>query len=91
MDKYLKRKAQEENYDSTSKKSNKLDDVELANKRVFGNQCFRPRQREIIDQIMEGSDVFVIMPTGGGKSLCYQVFLCKFMCIFLKILNFNLL
>ncbi len=41
--------------------------------RVFGYPEFRPGQGDLIDAILDGRDVFGIMPTGGGKSLCYQV------------------
>ncbi|MBN7811701.1 RecQ family ATP-dependent DNA helicase [Algoriphagus sp. H41] len=40
---------------------------------VFGLEDFRPVQRQVIDAVMEGGDTLALLPTGGGKSLCYQV------------------
>ena len=50
-------------------------DAELlgALKRGFGYTGFKPNQREIIRAILDGRDVFAALPTGGGKSLCYQL------------------
>ena len=42
-------------------------------KKVFGFSEFRPHQRELVDGLLAGRDVFGVMPTGGGKSLCYQL------------------
>ncbi|EPR67427.1 RecQ family ATP-dependent DNA helicase [Cyclobacterium qasimii] len=52
----------------------KLDTSALAIlKKYFGYQDFRPLQGEIVDAIAEGKDALVLLPTGGGKSICFQV------------------
>jgi ATP-dependent DNA helicase RecQ len=45
----------------------------LALKRTFGFDAFRPGQEEVVNDVLTGRDVLALMPTGGGKSLCYQL------------------
>ena len=48
-------------------------DIEKILAEIFGFQSFRPHQREIVETLVQGQDLFAVMPTGGGKSLCYQL------------------
>ena len=48
-------------------------DLTKALKRYFGFDTFKGDQEAIIRNVLDGNDTFVLMPTGGGKSLCYQL------------------
>ncbi|KAH9689619.1 hypothetical protein KPL70_015567 [Citrus sinensis] len=50
-----------------------LDDMEFANVVIFGNRAFRPLQHQACKASVAKQDCFVLLPTGGGKSLCYQL------------------
>ncbi|HPG02599.1 MAG TPA: DEAD/DEAH box helicase, partial [Rhodoblastus sp.] len=50
-----------------------MDAVEATLRRVFGFAGFRAGQREIVEAVLAGDDVFALMPTGAGKSLLYQL------------------
>ena len=48
-------------------------DLNAALLQHFGLDEFRPAQREVIEDVLAGRDVLCVMPTGAGKSLCYQL------------------
>src|SRR3954470_21651997 len=48
-------------------------DLKRTLKRVFGVHAFRPGQKEVVESVLSGRDTLAIMPTGSGKSLCYQL------------------
>ena len=50
-----------------------MDALQKTLKKTFGYEEFRPLQREIIETSLAGRDVFALLPTGGGKSLCFQL------------------
>lgn len=58
---------------STAEVINTLPDADAILRQVFGYQQFRAGQSDIIDTVTGGRDCLVVMPTGGGKSLCYQI------------------
>jgi ATP-dependent DNA helicase Q1 len=72
MEKYLSRQPEAQKRDKETREEI-LKQMNYANQVVFGNSSFREQQQEIILSILRNSDVFVILPTGAGKSLCYQL------------------
>lgn len=48
-------------------------DLKIALRKYFGFDAFKGKQEDIIQNVLDGKNTFVIMPTGGGKSLCYQL------------------
>ena len=58
---------------ATAQRSDRRRDPRVLLRDVFGFHDFRPHQREIVERLIQGGDAFVLMPTGGGKSLCYQL------------------
>jgi ATP-dependent DNA helicase RecQ len=50
-----------------------MQEIQSILKTYWGFSEFRPLQKEIIDSVLEGKDTLALLPTGGGKSICFQV------------------
>lgn len=66
----------ETQYGDASMNAGTTKDIFKENRRIFGHHSFRSGQQVVIEHAVQGRDVFVLMPTGGGKSLCYQLPAC---------------
>lgn len=74
MDRFVRRKLEDSIAIPASDISEKpLDTLSLALLKVFQFSSFRKNQKEICSAVLENEDLFVIMPTGGGKTLCYAL------------------
>ncbi len=60
-------------FESTATRDERYQTPEEALKVLFGYDSFRPGQKTIIESILSGRDAFAVMPTGAGKSVCYQI------------------
>ena len=60
-------------YESSAVKDERYRTPEEALKVLFGYDAFRDGQKQVIDSILSGRDAFAVMPTGAGKSVCYQI------------------
>ncbi len=61
------------NFDESDEQAQNDDEVLNILKKTFGYERFRPLQRKIIQNVLDGRDTLAVLPTGGGKSLCYQI------------------
>jgi bloom syndrome protein len=73
MDRYLVQPAQSKPKNSKSHDQSYADPLSLGLRRVFGFNQFRVDQRDICEAVLDNQDLFVVMPTGGGKTLCYAL------------------
>lgn len=57
----------------TSEPESRMESARSILKNLFGFKDFRPGQQEVVSSVLSGEDTLAVMPTGGGKSLCYQI------------------